>query len=72
MFWNQDFDVQLTSPPHENYIYATGPVLFLLYINHVVSELTCNVKIFADDIKIYLGYSLTSGDEASLHMESEH
>ena len=42
-----------------------GPVLFLLYINHVVSELTCNVKIFADDIKIYLGYSLTSGDEAS-------
>ena len=25
MFWNQDFDVQLTRPPpHENYIYATG------------------------------------------------
>ena len=42
-----------------------GPVLFLLYINHVVNELTCNVKIFADDIKIYLGFSLLPGVVAS-------
>ena len=24
LFWNQDFDVQLTLPLHENYIYATA------------------------------------------------
>ena len=39
-----------------------GPVLFLLYINHVVSELSCSCKIFADDIKIYLGFPVS--DEA--------
>ena len=32
-----------------------GPILFLLYINHVIADIDCGVKIFADDIKIYLG-----------------
>ena len=31
-----------------------GPVLFLVYVNHVVQRLTCNFKIFADDIKLYI------------------
>ena len=26
LFWNQDFNVQLTLPPHESYIYATADV----------------------------------------------
>ena len=42
-----------------------GPILFLLYVNHVVSELTCKFKIFADDIKMYLSYERASNDGAS-------
>ena len=37
-----------------------APILFLIYINHAVANLTCQFKIFADDIKLYLGFS--SGD----------
>ena len=33
-----------------------GPLLFIIYINHLVSGLTCNCKIFADDLKIYLSF----------------
>ena len=31
-----------------------GPVLFLVYINHVAHNLACDYKIFADDLKIYM------------------
>ena len=31
-----------------------GPILFLLYINHIASNLTCSYKIFADDLKIFM------------------
>ena len=31
-----------------------GPILFLIYVNHVVQQLSCNYKIFADDIKMYI------------------
>ena len=31
-----------------------GPLLFLIYVNNVVSGLRCKYKIFADDIKLYL------------------
>ena len=30
-----------------------GPILFLIYVNHVVFDLKCQFKIFADDIKLY-------------------
>ena len=30
-----------------------GPLLFLIYINHIASNLSCLYKIFADDLKIY-------------------
>ena len=30
------------------------PILFLIYVNHVVNGLTCKFKVFADDIKIYI------------------
>ena len=26
-----------------------GPILFLVYINHVIADIDCGVKIFADD-----------------------
>ena len=40
-----------------------GPVLFLLYVNYVVSDLTCKYKIFADDIKIYLSFETNNSCE---------
>ena len=30
-----------------------GPLLFLVYINSIASGLSCNYKIFADDLKVY-------------------
>ena len=30
-----------------------GPVLFLIYVNSIASQLKCSHKIFADDLKIY-------------------
>ena len=31
-----------------------GPVLFLLFINHLGANLTCHYKLFADDLKLYI------------------
>ena len=33
-----------------------GPVLFLIFVNHVVANLSCKFMIFADDIKLYLAH----------------
>ena len=30
-----------------------GPLLFLVYINHIASKFKCRFKIFADDLKMY-------------------
>ena len=30
-----------------------GPILFLIYINSVASQLKCKFKVFADDLKMY-------------------
>ena len=37
-----------------------GPLLFIVYINFVVSSLSCKFKIFADDIKLYLAFDSLS------------
>ena len=29
-----------------------GPLLFLVYINDIVSELNCNIRLFADDTSL--------------------
>ena len=34
-----------------------GPLLFLIYVNHISAELTCHYKAFADDYKLYLHFS---------------
>jgi hypothetical protein len=31
-----------------------GPILFLVFVNHIASNLVCQYKIFADDLKIYM------------------
>ena len=30
-----------------------GPLLFLIYVNHIASKLACKYKVFADDLKMY-------------------
>ena len=50
-----------------------GPILFLIYVNHVVNGLTCMYKIFADDIKLYISSSprdaVTGVEELQLNID---
>ena len=39
-----------------------GPILFLVFINHIASTLTSSYKIFADDLKIYMKMGHTDTD----------
>ena len=48
-----------------------GPILFLVYINYVASKLKCFYKIFADDIKVYIGYALDSGNSHSSRLQAD-
>ena len=48
-----------------------GPVLFLVYINHVVSQLSCKFCLFADDLKLYLASSRTKSDYLLSHMNMQ-
>lgn len=43
-----------------------GPLLFLVYINHVASQLSSNFKIFADDLKIYALIDQSNPDAEAL------
>ena len=38
-----------------------GPILFLIYVNHVVHNIRSKYKIFADDLKLYLGGTPSDG-----------
>lgn len=37
-----------------------GPLLFLIFINHICSQIQCKYKMFADDLKLYLHSSAPS------------
>ena len=39
-----------------------GPLLFLIYINHIGSKLASNYKIFADDLKLYACVNMSPSD----------
>ena len=42
-----------------------GPILFLIFINHVCSKVSSFFKIFADDVKICVGFDLATGEYMS-------
>ena len=31
-----------------------GPLLFLIYIDHIVKNLGCSIRLFADDTSLYI------------------
>ena len=41
-----------------------GPLLFLIYVNHIVAGLRTKSMIFADDLKIYLSYGSDMDNES--------
>ena len=41
-----------------------GPVLFIIFINHIGSELSSKYKMFADDMKLYLHFNKCSSNPA--------
>jgi hypothetical protein len=46
-----------------------GPLLFLVYINDIVSEIHCNIRLFADDTSLYL--TVDHPDTAAQHLNSD-
>ena len=48
-----------------------GPILFLIYINHIAANLTCQYKIFADDLKIYTCIDNTDIDQGTKSLQSD-
>ena len=43
-----------------------GPILFLLFVNHIAANLSCQFKIFADDLKMYMNVCGPSGVQCRL------
>ena len=48
-----------------------GPLLFLVFINHVASQLSCKHKIFADDLKIYACLTVADGADPVASLQSD-
>jgi hypothetical protein len=46
-----------------------GPLLFILYMNDLVQELTLNLKLYADDVTLYIAYDHPI--EAKVAMEED-
>ena len=47
-----------------------GPTLFLVFVNHIAAHLSCQYKIFADDLKIYLKVSSPNSDNHLQHAQT--
>jgi hypothetical protein len=46
-----------------------GPLLFLIFVNFLVSSLTCRYMIFADDLKIFVGSSLAANPSLQANVD---
>ena len=46
-----------------------GPILFIIYINDISTDLTSTVKIYADDTKIYRSISSPDVDIPALQCD---
>ena len=51
-----------------------GPMLFLIYINDIVNNISCNIKLFADDTSLYLvvDNEYETADQLNKDIESIH
>ena len=48
-----------------------GPILFLIYVNHVSSKVQSFFKVFADDTKFFLGFRVGPGQSASDALQAD-
>ena len=48
-----------------------GPILFLIYVNHVVQNLSSKYKIFADDIKLYVSSTSRGPSERIAELQQD-
>ena len=48
-----------------------GPILFLVYINQIAANLTCQYKIFADDLKIYTCIDSVDTEAGTMTLQSD-
>ena len=48
-----------------------GPIIFLVYINHIAANLTCHYKIFADDLKIYTCIDSVDTEAGTMTLQSD-
>ena len=46
-----------------------GPLLFIIFINYLVSSLTCEFMIFADDLKLYLNWPKSWSQSPAIGLE---
>lgn len=71
---SQVFDIKAGVPQGS----ILGPILFLIFINDIVNEIFCNIKLFADDTSLYIvvedeyaSAELLNSDIEKIHQWSE-
>ena len=50
---------------------VVGPILFLIYINHVACSLNAKYAFFADDFKLFLTFSQYEANPQLKHLQTD-